>query len=140
MDPVIVETPLNVVTNVDSVGVVNIVNTETTIVDNNSSLFIVTPDTSSVLVEVETSQVVLAGAMGPAGISEDEMVYSKQYDFDGDNIIYRGEASVGSLSSAPLWRIRKITTDINGDISETWAAGNAQFNKVWDDRLTYTYL
>jgi hypothetical protein len=32
-----------------------------------------------------------------------------------------------------------MTISVDGDISETWASGNANYDKVWDDRLTYTY-
>ena len=53
--------------------------------------------------------------------------------------MYRGEATAGASESASVWRIRKIESAIDGDISETWASGSALFNKVWADRLTYIY-
>jgi hypothetical protein len=75
----------------------------------------------------------------PNSSSEDNTMLSKRVDFINDNIIYRAEASVGTANSASLWRIRLITISTDGDIVETWAGGTDAFNKVWDDRLTYTY-
>jgi hypothetical protein len=75
----------------------------------------------------------------PNSSSEDNTMLSKRVDFINDNVIYRAEAPVGTSNSASLWRIRLITIAIDGDIVETWAGGTDEFNKVWDDRLTYTY-
>lgn len=79
------------------------------------------------------------GPPGAQGISEDEMTYSKRVDFITDNLIYKGEATVGSLTTDALWRVRKIEIGIDGDISETWANGNAGFLNVWDNRSLLTY-
>lgn len=76
---------------------------------------------------------------GSNGTSEEDQVYSKRIDFISDSVLYRGEAAVGSSESSSVWRIRKITIASDNDISETWADGVATFNKVWTDRLTYTY-
>lgn len=72
------------------------------------------------------------------GVSEEDMVYSKRIDFVGD-IIYRAEAVPGSSESAGVWRIRKIFVATDGDVTETWASGNALFDKVWTNRLSYVY-
>ena len=73
-------------------------------------------------------------------IPENELRYEKESDFVGENIIYRGEAAPGSSRSASVWRLWAITfAESDGDISESWADGSEAFNKVWDDRLTYTY-
>jgi hypothetical protein len=79
------------------------------------------------------------GPIGPTGITEEDMVFSKRIDFITDNEMYKAEATVGSLNSAASWRIRKITIALDSDIIETWADGNALFDKVWDNRLSYTY-
>jgi len=81
----------------------------------------------------------IAGPKGAAGINEEDMAYSKRIDFITDNELYKGEALVGSLESAPVWRIRKITIAIDSDIAEVWASGTSDFDKVWSDRLTYVY-
>jgi hypothetical protein len=67
------------------------------------------------------------------------MPYAKQTDFVTDSLIYRGEAAVGSLTSAAAWRIRKLVLGIDGDVSETWADGDANFDNIWDDRISLSY-
>ena len=95
--------------------------------------------TTVVKKNVETF-IVTVGMQGPPGPpSEDDMIYSRRVDFEGDTI-YRGEARVGSAESASVWRIRKIeVSPIDGDVSETWAGGTAEFVHAWDDRLTLEY-
>jgi len=40
----------------------------------------------------------------------------------------------------PTWAIQKITYDVgNNPLTVRWASWNWFFNKVWDDRATYTY-
>lgn len=90
---------------------------------------------------IETQSVVM-GLMGPRGfpgVSEDEKVYSKRTDFITDELLYRGEAAPGSIESDPVWRIRKIAISLDGDVSEEWADGNANFDNVWADRLALIY-
>lgn len=72
-----------------------------------------------------------------AGTEED--VYAKRVDFIGESIIYKAEAVVGTSDATAGWRIHKLAISVDGDVSETWADGNANFNKIWNDRLTYTY-
>ena len=53
---------------------------------------------------------------------------------------YHGEASPGSLTSSSRWRISKRVYD--SDDRETdlvWANGDAEFNKIWDNRASYNY-
>lgn len=72
-----------------------------------------------------------------SGTEED--VYAKRVDFVGDTVIYKAEATAGTLDSASAWRIHRLIISVDGDVSETWAEGNTNFNKIWNDRLTYTY-
>jgi hypothetical protein len=72
--------------------------------------------------------------------SGDDMPYSTRIDFITDDEFYRGESTPGTVNSAAYWRIKKVQINpLDGDMTETWASGNADFNKVWNDRLTYTY-
>lgn len=49
-----------------------------------------------------------------------------------------GEAAPGSADSAPAWRIKKMLTA--GSVFRiVWADGTSAYDKVWDDRATYTY-
>jgi hypothetical protein len=71
-------------------------------------------------------------------LSEDNIVYAKRFDTVSDSIMYKAEAAVGSVESAAVWRIRKITI-VNDDVTETWASGNANFDKIWDNRASLIY-
>jgi hypothetical protein len=67
-------------------------------------------------------------------------VHAKRIDFVGDNEFYKGEALVGSLVTDSAWRINKTTISQDGDVSEMWAEGTADFNKVWEDRASLSYV
>jgi len=66
-------------------------------------------------------------------------VFAVRYEQVDDTTSYIGEGEVGTLDSATTWRIKKIVTDVDGNITITWAGGTAYFNKEWDERLNYTY-
>jgi hypothetical protein len=69
---------------------------------------------------------------------EEAMVYAKRIDSIGDELVYKGEAVVGSLDTDPVWRISRIQITDN-DVIEKWASGSASFSFSWSDRLTYPY-
>lgn len=62
-------------------------------------------------------------------------------EYDGNSLlIYFGDATSGSLTSAGVWRIRKLTYDGNGNfVSMTWPNGVVTSTFVWDLRSTYSY-
>lgn len=86
-----------------------------------------------------SGSVFIAGTGTTTTVSEDEMVYSKRVDFITESFLYKGEATVGSSEAATVWRIRKIVIGTDGDITETWASGSADFSQVWNNRLLLTY-
>lgn len=53
------------------------------------------------------------------------------------NDIYIGFAIPGTSQSVASWKIKKINT--NNPISILWADSSTLYNKVWNDRATYTY-
>lgn len=54
--------------------------------------------------------------------------------------LYIGQAQPGTLTSATGWRIQKYTYDANFALTDVeWAEGTNAFDKIWDDRATYTY-
>lgn len=69
-----------------------------------------------------------------------EIVFSKRTDIVNDNLIYKGEAYVGSSSANPVWRIRRLTISVDGDVTEEWADGNSNFDNIWNDRGNLTYI
>lgn len=79
------------------------------------------------------------GPPGPPGLpSEEDQMFSRRVDFEGD-MIYRGEAEVGAAESDAVWRIRKIDVAVDGDVTETWANGTADFVHRWDGRYELEY-
>jgi hypothetical protein len=63
--------------------------------------------------------------------------YTRLVDTEGVDT-YIGEALPGSNESAPVWRIKRVTED-GDDITILWANGSAEFDKIWDDRASFTY-
>ena len=74
-------------------------------------------------------------------IDVEEDVYAQQVDFVTSTLIYRAEADPGTATSAAAWRIRRIIIDnaSKGDVSTTWADGNANFDNIWDNRAILSY-
>ena len=66
-----------------------------------------------------------------------EVDYHIEIDEIDSSISYFGYALPGTTTSSASWKIKKV--NINGDGSVTWANGTAAFDKIWDNRLSYTY-
>lgn len=91
---------------------------------------------------IDAGQIEVKGA-GPQVISSsfpirETPVYAVRYDEISSSTAYRGEATAGATDSSALWRIQKIVI-VNDDVTITWAGGDVNFDKVWDNRLSYTY-
>ena len=56
-----------------------------------------------------------------------------------EGISYRGYADIGhGVVEEPVWAIQKVS--LGGGITTIrWAEGTQAFNKVWNNRATYTY-
>ena len=74
-----------------------------------------------------------------AGAVDMGVELSRRSDFVGETLIYRGEAAPGTAENAPAWRIKRIEFAPDGDVTETWAGGNANFDKTWADRAGLSY-
>lgn len=62
-------------------------------------------------------------------------------DVSTANITYVGKAPIGSSQSSAGWQIMKM--DESGTpttLAITWADGNANYDNVWDNRTSLTYL
>lgn len=66
-----------------------------------------------------------------------EVQYNKLIDVSG-NYTYIGEALPGTATSSATWRIKRVE-QIGTDYNILWANGSSDFNKTWNDRLTYSY-
>lgn len=142
MSTVVLEDQDTVVANNLATEYVQVIKPETAVVEGDSTAFVSQEKVETVVVLVDSATTVIAGHQGPpgpAGIAEEDVVYSKRIDFINDELLYKGEAPVGSSESSPVWRIRKITVGIDGDVTENWAGGTAEFDKVWSQRLSYNY-
>lgn len=103
---------------------------------------IVIEASDNVVVVDQTTPIIVEIPMGPQGlpgINEADMTYARRVDFVNDNLLYKGEAVVGTSDSSPLWRIHKIVIGNDDDVTETWAGGNDSFAHIWNDRLTLVY-
>lgn len=70
---------------------------------------------------------------------DSEVPFAKRTDFISDTLIFRGEATPGTANGTNSWRIWRIVIAGDDDVVLTWADGNANFDNVWDDRLTLGY-
>jgi len=74
-----------------------------------------------------------------------EVTLATQIDDEGGSpqIIYKGEAAAGSVTSVAVWRMSRITvtTDVGGndDLATEWADGNTNFDNIWDNRASLSY-
>lgn len=59
-------------------------------------------------------------------------------DENNPNSVYKGYALPGAKTTDPVWAIEKVTSK-NGILSYKWAAGNKNFDKVWDNRAALIY-
>lgn len=160
MEKVAVEVPVNTVVE-NTVTESIVLDKPATITVTNTEAYSVTTEALGNIVNTEPTRevVVQGGVQGPPGAAgpqgpqgppgpqgpagqpaEEDMVYAKRIDFISENVLYRGEAAVGTLETAMAWRIRKIVLGLDGDVAETWAGGTANFDKQWSLRATYTYI
>lgn len=65
--------------------------------------------------------------------------YAILLDEVSTTVTYVGEAVPGSSLSGAVWRIKKLTEGGATELVITWASGTSSFDKIWNDRLTYTY-
>lgn len=71
-----------------------------------------------------------------------EMQYDKLIDetvSGSTTFTYIGEASPGGQANNSVWRIKRVGEYANNLTEILWANDTDAFDKVWDDRTTYTY-
>ena len=71
--------------------------------------------------------------------NSEEVPLMKRIDFINDNLLYKGFAEPGVLPSSPSWRIIRITIGNDGDVTEEYADGNANYDNVWNNRTILSY-
>lgn len=53
-------------------------------------------------------------------------------------ITYIGEADTNALTSAPVWRIRRVNK-VGNVTTIAYPSGQADYNFIWDDRSSLSY-
>ena len=61
--------------------------------------------------------------------------------FDGEDSTYNyvGEAPIGLATSGSGWRIYRLHNTGTASLVKAWADGSDNFDKVWDNRVGYSY-
>lgn len=54
-------------------------------------------------------------------------------------LVYVGEAVPGSLPAAPVWKLKVVDTVTANITKVLFAESETTFDKIWNDRATYTY-
>ena len=64
---------------------------------------------------------------------------TKKFDQASPTTLYLGEAAPGTLTSQPLWRVKRITFSAGGDVTAVEYAGIGSESQVWDNRASLSY-
>lgn len=75
----------------------------------------------------------------PLPVQNTERPFTQKIAYSGTNPIYIGEAPPGTPTSSALWRIKKLEYSGSLVTGTVWANGSADFDKVWDNRTSYSY-
>jgi hypothetical protein len=68
------------------------------------------------------------------------MALKMEFNANG-NPIYLAIAPPGSTTSDARWQVRKLSFDASGNITTIqYANGSPNFDNVWDDRVSLTYI
>lgn len=118
-----------------------------TLTEVDSLAMLEVPELEILAVESDEIEIITEGIQGPpgppgasSGTAEDEMPYAERIDIVNDSLIYKAQANPGTSDSAALWRIRRLTIGIDGDVVTQWADGNANFDNVWTNRASLNYV
>ena len=73
---------------------------------------------------------------GGGSATTDELT---ELDVASSTVTYVGNAAIGSLTSASVWKIKRLTSTVGGNLSIKYAAGVATYSQVWDNRASLSY-
>jgi hypothetical protein len=81
-----------------------------------------------------------SSASQPVVLAKDQVpgAYNKIVDEASSTVMYIGIAACGVLSNASFWQIKKVEV-VGSETIITWAGGNSDFDKIWDNRAALTY-
>jgi hypothetical protein len=75
--------------------------------------------------------------MGVSYVADVAANYTTLIDEQG-SVSYVGRAAPGSITSAPVWQLQRIT-QTETSVAVEYANGNDSFNNVWDNRAAQSY-
>ena len=61
-------------------------------------------------------------------------------DYSGNDPIYEGWALPGTKNATAMWKIKKLIYSGGLIVAEQWAGADNKFDKIWDNRATYSYF
>ena len=72
-------------------------------------------------------------------IKTNPVYYTTLRDWSAGKLIYEGFAEPGTAVSAAGWLIRRYTWDGANNTKVEYANGETAFDKIWDNRATYSF-
>lgn len=128
-----------IVNDVDVADVITQVE-ETTVVIAPDDTEVVVVETPTTVIEAEDGGVTISDVGVQGSAAEEDVPFATRVDFIGDTRILKGQAQPGTVDATNAWRIQEILfVGLDEDVEIRWAAGNSNFDKIWDDRLGETY-
>ncbi len=80
------------------------------------------------------------GLWGKGIETELDMRYSRKFDSSNAPVYYKGYAAIGALEGSAVWRMQRITLSTDGVPTISWADGNDNFDNIWTNRTSLTYI
>jgi hypothetical protein len=66
--------------------------------------------------------------------------YTTKLTYSGSNLEYLGKADIGTATTSSGWQIKKFTYDGSNNLTDIqYAEGTDAFDKIWDNRIGYSY-
>lgn len=84
----------------------------------------------------ESSSSEVSGSGGGGGTSAEYITLVEDLTIDS---FFVGKAPIGSATSGAVWQIKKVLQDGSGVVTYYYANGTYSYDKIWDNRATYTY-
>ena len=116
---------------------------DVTIVVESTEVVIVDATTETLVVEPEpitNVSILTVGEQGPPGAGGDGAAYTQQLEWITADLFYRGDALPDTLTSAPNWRVCRVTIGALGEATVARPDGSEAFDKTWDARAGYDYI
>jgi len=85
----------------------------------------------------EETGAALVKTVGASGVEDGAL--TTNYDSVSVVLAYVGKAAAGTTAATASWQLKKLVFNAEGDVTITFADGDANFDNAWTDRATKTY-